>query len=69
MSGGRVTMRQSRELLTEGLELGVTGFAHDVTAEDAHPTQVWIEIQDGLNVYVWNGGEDPATTVVCKAIT
>lgn len=44
-----------------GLSIGVEGFKGASGHEG--PSQVFIEVYEGnLRVYIWNGGEDPAST-------
>ena len=47
----------------QGIEIGVAGFQHDPTANDDNPTQVFIEVRNGmLAVHIWDGtSEDPVT--------
>jgi hypothetical protein len=46
-----------------GLEIGIKGFETDPSANDDSPTQVYIEIYEGvLQVHVWDGtSQDPQT--------
>jgi len=46
----------------QGLSITVEGFKSDVGGEA--PSQVFVEVYEGkLRVHVWNGGEDPASSI------
>jgi hypothetical protein len=51
----------------QGLTITVEGFNGDIGHEV--PSQVFIEVQDGvLRVHVWNGGEDPVSSTEIEAL-
>jgi len=59
----RYSLDESEITHPRGLEIAIEGFAGDVGG--VTPVQVFVEVYNGqLQVHVWDGGEDPAQTII-----
>lgn len=63
----RIELTQAEIEHPQGLEIAIAGFKGDVGS--TKPAQVFIEFYAGqLQVYVWDGDEDPAATFTIPAL-